>query len=278
MGTAKIVNGRTTTKSDARRRGSVRLLVLCLLILWSGSLPVRAAAAEAATAFDQANKLYEQGKFSEAAAAYEALVSSHPPTANVWFNLGNAAYKSGNLGRAIAAYRMAERLTPRDAALRANLQFVRSKVYSDERIRVPLAKTIVRIATVNEWAVLTMALLWASFLVLAWGEWSGNRYIKTSLLLFGATLLLGVLLMAAVKDRAEGNEAIIVADEATARFGALSESQAKFQLRDGAEVDVLDAKGEWLEVRDAEKRVGWVRAAEAMLLPGAPTPNRVKVQ
>jgi hypothetical protein len=33
---------------------------------------------------------------------------------------------------------MAERRDPRDTALRANLQFVRTKVYSDERTRLPV--------------------------------------------------------------------------------------------------------------------------------------------
>src|SRR4051812_26718387 len=37
--------------------------------------------------FDQANKLYEQGKFEEAASAYEALVASGARSASVWFNL-----------------------------------------------------------------------------------------------------------------------------------------------------------------------------------------------
>ena len=113
-------------------------------------------AAEPSSAFDQANKLYEQGKFAEAVTAYEAFAFTNPPTASVWFNLGNAAYKSGQSGRAIAAYRLAERLTPRDAALRANLQFVRGKVYSDERTRLSLAKSLVRLATLNEWTTLTV--------------------------------------------------------------------------------------------------------------------------
>ena len=75
--------------------------------------------------FDTANKLYEEGKFAEAAAAYESLVQSRQVSAALYFNLGNAWFKSGQIGRAIAAYRQAEQMTPRDPDLRANLQFAR---------------------------------------------------------------------------------------------------------------------------------------------------------
>ena len=44
----------------------------------------------------------------------------------VVFQLGNAHFKSGQLGRAIAAYRQAEELAPRDPDLRANVQFTQS--------------------------------------------------------------------------------------------------------------------------------------------------------
>src|SRR6266446_10846926 len=85
-------------------------------------------------AFDQANRLYEQGKFAEAATAYENLVPSAPASAAVYFNLGNAWYKAGQSGRAIAAYRQAEKLAPRDPNLRFNLNFVRKKVSGSDSI------------------------------------------------------------------------------------------------------------------------------------------------
>ena len=56
--------------------------------------------------------------------------------------------------------------------------------------------------------------------------------------------------------------------EATARCGPLDDSQAAFPLRDGAECAVLDAKGAWVQVRDVEKRSGWIRRDDVMILPG----------
>ncbi len=252
---------------------TMRFLILALLFL-SVPLATRAAltnainqATHAVEAFDRANKLYEQGKFTEAATAYEHLTAAGRTPTAVWFNLGNAAYKAGHVGRAIAAYRIAERNEPRDSTLRANLQFVRGKVYADEKSRVPLWQSCVRIATVNEWTVLASAGLWLFFAVLAGGEFTRRRYLKTAAAILIAFLLAAGLLALALWD-ARTPAAVVVVQEATARFGPLDESQAAFQLRDGAEVTALSFKEQWVEVRDAEKRVGWMRRDALTMLPG----------
>lgn len=247
---------------------TMRFLLLALLLLM-GPLAARAAttnALNATEAFDRANRFYEQGKFAEAATAYEQIAAAGRPTTAVWFNLGNAAYKSGHIGRAIAAYRMAERQEPRDTVLRANLQFVRGKVYADEKSHIALWKTGVRLVTLNEWTILASAWLWMFFAVLACGEFTRNRYFKTAAVVFlGFTLSLAAL-GAALSD-ARTPEGVVVVKEATARFGPLDESQSAFQLRDGAEVTALSFKDQWVEVRDAEKRSGWMRRDALTVLP-----------
>jgi tetratricopeptide (TPR) repeat protein len=276
MGAEESVNGGKFSLCGVLPRLLSKATCLLLTVFLFGSLASPAASlvvTNAAAEFDRANKLYEQGKFPEAAGAYEALVAVGASNASLWFNLGNAAYKSGQMGRAIVAYRMAERLTPRDPALRANLQFVRGKVYSDERTRVPTWKAAIRIATLNEWTALTAMLFWAWCAVLMTGEITRRRYTKTLLMGFGLLLFSGTATAIAASDLRTESEAIVVAEEVTARFGPLDESQAAFQLRDGAEVIVLDAKGGWLQVRDPEKRTGWMRRDEAVVLPSAFSPR-----
>jgi len=272
MGAEESVNGGKFNLRGVLPRLPGKASCLFLTLFLFGFLETPAAnlvESNAVAEFDRANKLYEQGKFPEAAGAYEALAAGGGNNASLWFNLGNAAYKSGQTGRAIVAYRMAERLTPRDPALRANLQFVRGKVYSDERTRVPTWKAAVRIATLNEWTALTAMLFWAWCAVLMTGEMTRRRYTKSLLAGLGLLLFSGTAGAIAASDLWNENEAVVVAREVTARFGPLDESQAAFQLRDGAEVILLDAKGSWLQVRDAEKRTGWMRRDEAVVLPSA---------
>src|ERR1700693_1465159 len=85
-------------------------------------------AADVAAEFSAANKLYAEGKFSEAAAAYEKILGNGAQSSALLFNDANAEFKSGHLGRAIAGYRRAALLSPQDAEIRANLAFVRNQV------------------------------------------------------------------------------------------------------------------------------------------------------
>jgi tetratricopeptide (TPR) repeat protein len=241
-------------------------IVLALLLTSPWLFAADTNAVNMAAEFERANKLYEQGKYAEAAAAYENLARAGGQSSSVWFNLGNAAYKSGQIGGALTAYRMAERRDPRDTALRANLQFVRTKVYTDERTRLPGWIDLVRIATLNEWTVLSASLLWMFFAILACGELARKHYSKTAVAFLILFALSVVALGLALRDQI-ASHAIVIAKEATARLGPVDDSQAVFQLRDGAELAVLGLKGEWFEVRDAEKRVGWVRADAVALLP-----------
>ncbi len=77
--------------------------------------------------------------------------------------------------------------------------------------------------------------------------------------------LLSVCLAVAGYDRFEIKSAIVVASEAVVRYGPLDESNRYYTVRDGAELTVLDAKGDWLEVIDSSRRIGWLRREQVLL-------------
>src|SRR4051794_37318735 len=85
-------------------RQEVCCLSMTVLLLLLAVAPARAA--DLPTNFEQANKLYEEGKFAAAADAYNALVESGSASTAIYFNRGNAFFKLGQIGRAIASYRL----------------------------------------------------------------------------------------------------------------------------------------------------------------------------
>lgn len=223
--------------------------------------------AEPAGDFESANKLFEQGKFADAAAAYERLLTNGP-TASLHFNLGNARFKSGQPGKAIFHYHQALALAPRDPDARGNLQFARRSlgVSADES----LARQLLRLRSPDEWAWLAGAGLGAWFLLLAFGEALPARRASFAWLIrtFGVIALgFTALLATAHRERNTARRAVVVVGEAAVRPGPLTESKAAFSLRDGAEVTVLDTKDDWLQVRDAAQRAGWMKRAELWPLP-----------
>ena len=137
-----------------------------LSILFALSAPGKFSAAERASDFSSANELYAKGKFAEAATIYEKILQTGGQSPALLFNCANAEFKSGHLGKAIAAYRRAELLAPRDAELRANLAFVRNQVQG-ATLRESLWQNWVGSLTLNEGAVLTAVFFWAMFALLA---------------------------------------------------------------------------------------------------------------
>ena len=251
------------------------LRLLCLTALLLLALP-DARATEAA-AFDGANKHYEQGKFTEAACAYEQLLPSAPRSETLWFNLGNAWFKAGQIGRAIAAYRQAEQLAPRDPAVRFNLQFTRKKVSGGDAPAGSAWRRTLDALTLNEWTVLASAALWLWFVLLALREWRPalrqalSGYTATT----GAIVMLLIGCAAFAADlRFNTVSAVVVAPEAIVRSGPLDEAKVLHQFRDGIEVIVLDQKDlgtgdqqqAWLQVRDGANRSGWLKSDQVAVI------------
>ena len=111
-------------------------ILLAVMAVWI--FPGGVMAADTPAEFNAANKLYAEGKFAAAADAYQKIFQSGAVSPALYFNYGNAEFKSGNLGRAIAAYRQAAQLAPRDAEVRANLEFARNQVQGPHAPGKPL--------------------------------------------------------------------------------------------------------------------------------------------
>jgi tetratricopeptide (TPR) repeat protein len=260
------MNGTAMTQF-AQRTSTRAAWVPCLpLFLLLATLPLRGQVVPAA--FEAANRLYEEGKFADAASSYEKLIPSGHASAALLFNLGNAWFKSGQIGRAIVAYRKAEELTPRDPDVRANLQFARNQAqgptYAPKRWQRWLASL-----TLNEWTLLAAAALWVLLVKLALLQWRPALrapLAKAIVVLGVVTVLLGICLAMAWRQTRSIRIAVVVTAEAVVRHGPLDESQAAFTAHDGAELRVADQKDDWLQVAASSRQIGWLRRHQVVLL------------
>ena len=227
-----------------------------------------AQAGDASRPFDAANKLYEERKYSDAAVAYQALLSSGAASPAVYFNLGNAQFKAGEIGHAIVAYLRTAQLTPRDPDVKANLQFARNQVQGPT-LRPTRLQRGFGMLSLNEWTGLAAGAWWLVFLLLAAVQLRPT--LRTSLrlvtlLVAGATLVLGICLVAALQLNPARDLAVVTARDVIIRNGPLDESQSSFTANDGAELRVLDRKDDWLQVTDGTRRVGWLKRSEVATL------------
>jgi tetratricopeptide (TPR) repeat protein len=242
-------------------------LILLAALVFAGNL----FATDVATDFSAANKLYAEGKFAEAASAYNAILNFGAQSPALLFNAGNAEFKAGHLGKAIAAYRQAELLAPRDAELRANLAFVRNQVQGATR-RESRWQNWVNSLTLNEGARLTAIFFWAMCVLLA------VRQIKSALvpklqtatrLAVALAVFSGAVLALHAANHFNASVAVVTGAEATARSGPFDEAQGVFSARDGAELKVLDRHDDWVQVANNAGKIGWLSRKQIEVLPGA---------
>jgi tetratricopeptide (TPR) repeat protein len=239
---------------------------LCVL-LCAGKL----CATETAADFATANELYAKGKFTDAAAAYEKILQTGALSPELLFNCGNAEFKAGNTGRAIAALQRAEQLAPRDAEIRANLDFVRSQV-PGATLRERRWQNWLGALTLNEWTWLTVVVFWLTFILLAARQVRpalAPRLKNATFVFIGVTILAGVVLGIQVDSHFSQSTAVVITAEATARSGPFADAQNAFITHNGAELSVVSRHDDWVQVADASGKSGWLPVKQVELLRGA---------
>lgn len=221
--------------------------------------------------FNNAVAAYKNNNFEKAIALNETLLTNGCKTATVYFNLGNAYFKNGNLGKAILCYERAERLAPNDEDVLHNLTFARLKTIDKVDVSKPfgmeaLLKNTLSVLSSSAWGWLSIALLWLTFgLAVLFLFLSHHRGI----LLFGgccSALLSCCFFFASKKQFAIENKcssAIITQSQSFIKSAPDDSSTDLFQLHEGAKVLILDKVENYWKVKIADGRVGWMLRDEA---------------
>lgn len=207
------------------------------------------------TVFESANKHYAEGNFAGAQAAYGELAARGYAGAPLYFNLGNAYFRQGQIGRARLWYERALRESPGDEDVLYNRELLRSQVGERADVRdwwadhVVLLSGLLGLANLFFFACCVGSLFRESE-TLWWGRWIGG-------------VVLGVLVVAggAAHRQAARPEAVVVAARVEARTGPSAAERVGFLVPEGQRVAWLEASGEWVQIGLPEKGLkGWVRA------------------
>jgi tetratricopeptide (TPR) repeat protein len=229
------------------------------------------AAFDPMTSFFESNTLYKAGRYREAAAGYRAIVDAGVRSGALYYNLGNARLKAGEIGRAILNYERARRLLPRDPDVRANLKFAREQMDAKApaapapplwlRLSVPLAFR----ATTGELAVATLLAYWALMLLLTLRLFfaparqtlgRGAAAVALVLVVVGSAAAVRVM-----EEHVRTTAVVVEPGEVAVRFEPSSNGTVHFSLPEGAVVRNLAERDGWYEVARGDGRRGWIDAA-----------------
>lgn len=211
--------------------------------------------------FNQAGELYSKGQYDKAIAVYENLVSQKQGNAALYYNLGNAYFKTQRYGKAAAYLERAARLKPRDPDIRFNLDYVRNTVKEPAEPFPEIMVTYLNnTVSLNE---LTL-LCWAAYFLLICGiiiriTLKRQRILLFNLICAAAAVILGGWLYVKMDREVFSREAIVISGPAEARNGPGMENSVGFTLPEGRKVSILGGNAGWSAVGlKAEGLKGWI--------------------
>lgn len=239
------------------------LIIACGLPVFAGNVHSNISTNNLNALFYKANSFYEAGDFKQAAETYEQILSSGYISGNLFYNLGNAYYRSGEKGLAVLNYVRAKTMMPRDPDLRSNLAYLENDLQltdGNSGFSRWLAAGMLDMASMSEYVfgtevILTLAAL-LLFLWLVAPQF--KRYLKIPLLVSVACL---VLLLTATGVSIFGhnaNQAVVVKGETIARFEPASTGGAYYTLKEGSSVVIDSTREGWVLVRRLDGKKGWV--------------------
>lgn len=237
-------------------------MVVYFLVMFTG-----AAAHGQERLFEAANDAFQARNYDSALTVYHRIERIGIESANLYFNMGNAYFKNGDLGHAILYYMRAQRLDPSDGDIRSNLEFARSftRVQMEGVELNPVSsfvKSLIgpyRLSTLAWFSSILFILLMA-LLIGRFGLSIRHPVLRPAIV----TFLVLVIVASAVttfKYRTDylTRRAVLTREETPVRTGPSEDLEIELQGAPGLVVQIVDESGDWVNVLFENKRRGWVR-------------------
>jgi hypothetical protein len=205
------------------------------------------------------------GNQAEAVIQFRAALAQGAKAPATYHGLGNALYRQGNRGAAIAAWRRGLLLSPRDGDIAANL--ARAQRENRDQLDPPAAHRGAffwqAAVSPRESGLLASGCLAVGIWIIAAHRWRRYRRPRPgrqrgrgwALLMTGVGLLVAISTIDALEQR---RGAVVVVDSVAVRSALGPEGVALFVLHEGAEVQLIETGARHSLVALSDGRKGWL--------------------
>ena len=217
---------------------------------------------------DAADEAYKRGNYQQAIAQYDSLIKQQP-TAELYYNLGNAHFRTDNITQAILAYERALLLKPGDNDIRFNLEFARSKTIDNitpksEMFFFSWYRSLVSALSTDGWAFLAVASIVFVLLLLLLYLFATRVWLR-QVGFYGAILFLALFLASNLFAYQQKRQlltqagAIVTESSVSVKKTPDKTSTEAFLLHEGTRVTITDRSiANWISVRLDDGREGWM--------------------
>jgi tetratricopeptide (TPR) repeat protein len=230
------------------------LMLAAVGLFWFASL----ALAQTDDRFARANDEFAKGDFQAAIKDYRALVDEGQWSAALFYNLGNAYFRTKDFGHAILNYERALELDPRQPEAAANLALARDESRALELQQTHWDSLLKRVSP-NQLTVAAVVAFWIAMIAFAVRIITRRRSaltIAAAILALGVTLVSGLVVYRIESLRQP--MAIVIAPDVQARLATADNASSVLQLPPGSEIRVLSQRGDWVYALLPNNLRGWI--------------------
>lgn len=223
---------------------------------------------EALVQFEQANHLYRNGDFKNAATLYKKIVHNGYHNSELYYNLGNTYFKLDEIGKAILYYERAKKIYPNDEDINFNLKIANLKVV-DKIETIPQLFFIEwwysasKGFSTDSWAIITITTIWLGIILLSLFRILKSPFTRRAFF-FSGILIVAItgfsLIFSIQQNKSEKSEsmAIVFSPSVTVKSSPDEAGTDLFLLHEGVKVEMVDKVGNWFKIKLVDGKIGWL--------------------
>ena len=264
-GKKKSINNNAEQNNNKNTNNGMNTSRMLLLLL---ALVMSQANVYAEMTKASADNEYSKGNYQAAIKKYEQLLKK-TPSAELYYNLGNAYYRTDNIPKAIIAYEKAQRLMPGNADIAHNLSVARSKTIDkmqpqQETFIVAGWNAFVNMFNTNTWAIISIGSL-LIIVLLTLTYIFADMVILRQLGFYGAIVLLVVFIISNIcaysqlKRLKSDNDAIVIQSACNVKKSPEAKAADAAIIHEGTHITITDETIDgWYEVLLDDGTEGWI--------------------
>jgi tetratricopeptide (TPR) repeat protein len=222
--------------------------------------------------FVDGNKLYQAEKYNEAIEKFRQVENQKVQSADLYYNLANAYYRTNQVANAVYYYEKAIQLAPNNKDMQNNLGFaMRMTIDNIEPLPTTifqkLSRNFIQKLHYNSWAYVAVFLAFLFAILFLVYHFSNSSSRKRLYFITGIISLLFMLISVAFafhtfKVTTNKKEAIIFAQQTSIKSAPILSSENVFELHEGTKVTILESVDNWKKIKISDGQIGWIISSE----------------
>jgi tetratricopeptide (TPR) repeat protein len=214
------------------------------------------------------NDFYQNKQYDEAINSYEAILNQGFLSSELYYNLGNSYYRTGNLGKAILYFEKSLKVSPNNDDAIYNLKLANARTVDKIQEIPPLFfinwwNILLTTFTSIGWQIIIFVFYILLLICIALYFLIRNVQVQKYAFIFGSlniiALLFSVIFFFASLERESSRDyGILLKSVETVKISPDKQSDDAFVVHEGIKFKIEDEVNDWVKIKLSDGKVGWL--------------------